>query len=181
MSMREFYFKLPVEMREELKAPLGRLVKGEIPQPYLESREAFKSSPCLITVGDVVTENIIKLGIKPHLALYDYKTERRGYSPEVDEDAVIITVNNPAATITSALLRAMRRAVELIGRGRRVHIRVCGEEDLATVPAVVYAPEGALVVYGQPREGIVLIKVTPETKLKFAKMLRRMEVVYDGN
>jgi len=58
---------------------------------------------------------------------------------------------------------------------------VCGEEDLATIPAVVYAPIGSIVIYGQPKEGVVLIKVTPETKLRFAEMLRNMEVVYDGD
>ena len=47
--------------------------------------------------------------------------------------------------------------------------------------AVVYAPIGSIVIYGQPKEGVVLIKVTPETKLRFAEMLRNMEVVYDGD
>ncbi|WP_236626996.1 GTP-dependent dephospho-CoA kinase family protein [Palaeococcus pacificus] len=168
-------------MREELKEPLGELIKGEIPQPYLESLEKFKSAPYLITVGDVVTENVVNLGLEPNVAIYDYKTEREAYMPKVEGKAIAMTVHNPPATITKALLNAIKKSVELIKRGREVHIKVCGEEDLATIPAVIYAPLGSLVIYGQPNEGVVLIKVTPEKKLRFAKLLRRMEVVYDGD
>ena len=38
-------------------------------------------------------------------------------------------------------------------------IVVEGEEDLATLPAILYAPPGSVVVYGQPDEGSVLVKV----------------------
>lgn len=178
---KDFYLKLPLEMREELKKPLGELVRGEIPSPYIKSLEIFKSVTYLITVGDVVTENTVRLGIEPDIAIYDYKTEREEYKPEVEGKAIVITVHNPPATITKALLNAIKKSVELIRRNRQVHIKVCGEEDLAAIPAVVYAPIGSLVIYGQPKEGVVLIKVTPETKLRFAEMLRNMEVVYDGD
>lgn len=175
------YYKLPERLRSKLKAPLGQLVKGPLPKPYFDSLKKFKSAPYLITVGDVVTENVIKLGIKPDVAIYDHKTERKVYNPEVNSNAVILTANNPPATITKALLNAIKKSIELAKRGKGVHIKICGEEDLAAIPAVIYAPAGSLVIYGQPKEGIVLINVTPETKLRFAKLLREMEVVKDGD
>jgi len=178
---RNFYFKLTETLRKELKNPIGRLVKGEMPRPYLISRKELENAPCLITVGDVVTENVLRLGIRPSIAIYDHKTKRKEYKPDIELGAVVLTTKNPAGTITKALLNAIKKSFELAKRGRRVYIKVNGEEDLAAIPAVLYAPEGALVVYGQPDEGIVLIKVTPECKRRCAQLLRKMEVVYNGD
>ena len=50
-----------------------------------------------------------------------------------------------------------------------------GEEDLATLPAVVAAADGTGVVYGQPDEGMVLVRVTPETRAEMADLLERFE------
>ncbi|HIP74963.1 MAG TPA: DUF359 domain-containing protein [Thermococcus paralvinellae] len=178
---REFYFKLPLSLRNDLKKPLGELVKGELPSPYILAKEKLREAPYLITVGDVVTENVLKLGIKPSVAVYDHKTERNEYNPEIESNAVILTARNPPGTITKALLNAIRKSIELAKRGMKVHIKVCGEEDLAAIPAVLYAPLDSLVIYGQPKEGIVLIKVTPECKRRCAEILRKMEVVHDGD
>ena len=43
-------------------------------------------------------------------------------------------------------------------------------------PAVLEAPENSFVVYGQPHEGIVLIKVTMNARFKFEKLIERMKV-----
>ncbi|HOP09469.1 MAG TPA: DUF359 domain-containing protein, partial [Candidatus Methanofastidiosa archaeon] len=54
-------------------------------------------------------------------------------------------------------------------------IFIDGEEDLATLPAIFFAPEGAIVVYGQPDEGIVIVNVTDEKKKEVYSILSRME------
>jgi uncharacterized protein (UPF0218 family) len=51
-----------------------------------------------------------------------------------------------------------------------------GEEDLLTIVAVLYAPDGSFVVYGQPNEGIVVVKATPEKKDEANKLLNEMTV-----
>jgi uncharacterized protein (UPF0218 family) len=179
--MSDFYFLLTPELRGELKEPLGELIKGEIPEPYLRLKPILEKDPFIVTVGDVVTENVLRLGIEPDIAVYDHKTKRREYSPEVSSNAVFLTVKNPPGTITKALLNALRKGVEIALRGRRVQVKVNGEEDLAAIPAVLYAPLGSLVLYGQPDEGVVLIKVTPECKRRCAQILSKMEVVHDGD
>ena len=178
---RNFYYKLTENLRNELKKPLGELIGGEMPQPYLKSREELKKAPFLVTVGDVVTENVLRIGIKPSVAIYDYKTKRKEYVPDIELGAVVLTTKNPPGTITKALLNAVKKSFELAKKGKRVYLKVNGEEDLAAIPAIIYAPEGALVIYGQPDEGIVLIKVTSECKRRCAKLLRKMEVVHDGD
>ncbi|CUX77247.1 GTP-dependent dephospho-CoA kinase [Thermococcus chitonophagus] len=172
-------FRLPEKLRYELKKPMGKLIEGEIPKPYLKIKDSI-SHP-LVTVGDVVTENILKVGVLPNLAIYDHKTERREYKPKIDTNAIILTVKNPPGVITIPLLRSVKKGYELVNRGKNVHIIVNGEEDLATIPAVLYAPYGATIIYGQPREGIVLIKVTRECKRRCAEIMRRMEVVRNGD
>ncbi len=173
-------FRLTEELRRELKEPLGELIKGPIPEPYLRIEDELRGKT-VITVGDVVTENVLKLGISPSLALYDLRTKRTEYSPNINAKAVFVTVSNPPGTITKALLDAVRKAFRLVERGRPVHILVSGEEDLAAIPAVLYAPYGSVVLYGQPDEGVVLIKVTPECKRRCAQILAKMEVVRDGD
>jgi len=174
-------FVLTPELRASLKEPLGELIRGEIPKPYLRIKGELERAPFIITVGDVVTENVLKLGIKPSVAIYDHRTKRREYDPDIEADAVLMTVKNPPGMITKALLNAIRKGLGLARRGRRVYISVNGEEDLAAIPAVLYAPVGSVVLYGQPDEGVVLIRVTPECRLKCGKLMSKMEVVHDGD
>jgi len=173
-------FRLTEELRRELKKPLGELIKGPIPEPYLRIRGQLEGKT-VITVGDVVTENVLRLGVSPSLAFYDLRTKRTDYSPDINAKAVFLTVSNPPGTITKALLEATRKAFRIVERGRPVHVLVSGEEDLAAIPAVLYAPLNSVVLYGQPEEGVVLIKVTPECKRRCAQILARMEVVHDGD
>ncbi len=174
-------FVLTPRLRASLKEPLGELIRGEIPRPYLRIKDELERAPFIITVGDVVTENVLRLGIKPSVAIYDHRTKRQEYNPNINDDAVLMTVRNPAGTITKDLLNAIRKGFELAKQGRRVYISVNGEEDLAAIPAVIYAPVGSVVLYGQPDEGVVLIRVTPECKLKCGKLMSKMEVVHDGD
>ncbi|CAD5243418.1 conserved protein of unknown function [Thermococcus camini] len=174
-------FVLTPELRRELKDPLGELIRGKIPEPYLRLKGELERAGYVVTVGDVVTENVLKLGIRPSIAIYDHRTKRHEYNPDIETGSVVMTVQNPPGTITKALLNAIRKGFGLAARGRRVYIKVYGEEDLAAIPAVLYAPYGSLVLYGQPDEGVVLIKVTPECKLKCGKLMSKMEVIHDGD
>jgi len=52
---------------------------------------------------------------------------------------------------------------------------VDGEEDLLTLVTVLSAPDDALVVYGQPHKGIVVVKVTKETREKMHRIMDAMQ------
>jgi hypothetical protein len=54
-----------------------------------------------------------------------------------------------------------------------VTVEVTGEEDLAALPAMLAAPLGSTVVYGQPGEGMVRVAVTPEAR-------RRARELFEG-
>ena len=56
-----------------------------------------------------------------------------------------------------------------------VRITVNGEEDLLVIPVCIYAPENSVVMYGQPNEGLVIVKINPEIRNKTQKLLDSME------
>jgi hypothetical protein len=83
-----------------------------------------------------------------------------------------VHVKNPKATITDEAITAIRDSLR---EANRVKIVVNGEEDLLALIAVLYAQEDSFVVYGQPYEGIVVIKATQAKKAEVAEILKIME------
>ena len=54
-------------------------------------------------------------------------------------------------------------------------MNVDGEEDLLALPAVLSSPEKSIVVYGQPGEGIVLVRVSAQSKKQVSKFVEQMQ------
>lgn len=50
---------------------------------------------------------------------------------------------------------------------------VDGEEDLLALPAIVHAPIGGVVYYGQPQQGLVEVMVTEEKKREVLALLKQ--------
>ncbi|MFB6229447.1 MAG: GTP-dependent dephospho-CoA kinase family protein [Halobacteriales archaeon] len=159
--------ELPKSLRADLKEPLGPV------ETDVETLLASIDGP-LITVGDIVTYHIEAAGVSPAVALFDDRTEREPVAEEIEAalSNADASVANPAGTLTHELLSAIRAAID---DDAPVAIRVAGEEDLATLPAIVAAPDGASVAYGQPGEGMVHVRVTPETRSRARDLLERMD------
>ncbi len=163
--------RLPEEARQSLKRPLGKLF-GDTKSAVEHIRRSRPTR--LIAVGDVVTAELLGAGLKPDVAVVDFTVMR---SPAADDvrkaiDAYSVPevrVKNPAGTITPEL----RDAIE--GAEPPVKIIVEGEEDLATLPAVLSAPEGSVIVYGQPEEGMVLVEVSGRRKREFERLIDLFE------
>ncbi len=161
-------------LRAELKKPFGDLCSTERCTGKLT---AYKT---IITVGDVTTYHVIVSGVVPDICIVDGVAMRRPV-PDVIRETInadprtIYEVDNPAGTISRQLIDAVRRAVGGIALHKRARIIVRGEEDLAVIPAVVEAPEGAVVVYGQPNEGMVIIAVTAEKQHEAARLLQKVQ------
>jgi uncharacterized protein (UPF0218 family) len=163
--------ELGASLRPELKEPLG---------PVFTDTEALlaATSRPLVAVGDVVTYHLLEAGRVPEVALVDERTERSAVDPAVS--AAIegfdraVEVSNPPATLTASLVSALREAVEDAGSGTTL-IDVDGEEDLATLPALLVVPRGGSVVYGQPGEGMVHAAVGDETTARARDLLSRLD------
>lgn len=161
---------LPQKLRPSLKRPLGQLF------PNINSAvEHLKhlNPTRLISVGDMVTAEFLTAGITPDVVVVDFVVMRSPAPGRVRKlidslDAKVMHVKNPAGTITSELRVALQAKPPL-------KIIVEGEEDLATIPAVLSAPRGSVVIYGQPNEGVVLVEVTESKRREFTELLNRFK------
>jgi len=164
---------LPSALRDEFKEPLGPV--------YTDAAALLADAGRpVIAVGDVVTYHLRAAGHPPAVAVIDGRTEREAVADEIrealsDPDNRVEVANEPG-TLGEPLLTALADAID--GHGSEsdpVTVVVDGEEDLATLPAVLVAPTGATVVYGQPGEGMVRVAVTSETKAEMRSLLERMD------
>jgi uncharacterized protein (UPF0218 family) len=171
---------LPADARDAFKTPMGPVTTDPdaVAADAARTRDRYDAPDAqLVAVGDVVTYHLSAAGHRPDVAVVDGYTERAPVRSAVEAvvdagDERVIEATNPPGTLTDALLAALTEALDDDGP---VTIRVDGEEDLATLPAILVARTGATVVYGQPGEGIVRVAVTPENRRAAQDLFDRLE------
>ncbi len=126
----------------------------------------------LYAVGDYTCDLLIKNHIKPQIMVFDLTTER-GKKTYPDYEGSIV-VENQKGTVSGNLIKIIRDTLE---ENKKQRIRVIGEEDLAVLPIIFYAPFNSLVVYGIPGSGTGSIKVTAEHKKLVERIFEKMEVI----
>lgn len=171
---------LPDSLRDAFKEPLGPVTTDadELLAAAAETRgeRAAPDAP-IIAVGDVVTYHLREAGRVPDVALIDGKTEREAVDDAIEAalaaaDDRRIAVENPPASLSAELLEALGEA---LSAAEPVIIEVSGEEDLAALPAILAAPDGSSVVYGQPGEGMVRVPVTPESRAEARELFEALD------
>jgi len=163
--------QLPNDLRDQLKNPLGNLIKdNDIDKENIIKEISAES--VLITVGDRTTENMLQLGLKPQIQIIDGLEKRnRRVVPTDDAVNTNLSCRNPPGEITEESIQVIQKA---FSSEPPVRITVDGEEDLLVLPVCMHAPKNSVVMYGQPNEGLVLIHVTPEMQAKVQKILDSM-------
>jgi len=167
-------YSITAELRAKFKEPFGTLIRGSFDETMGKMKKLLdeEKPPMTISVGDVVSCNLHEHNLHPQLTIIDTKFLRNQNMPEKTHVEKTVHVNNPKGTITKEAIFAVKEALE---KNEHTHIVVEGEEDLLTLIAVLYAPENAIVVYGQPYSGIVVVKVTPEKKAQAKEFLKEMK------
>lgn len=163
-------YRLPELLRAQLARPLGPVL------PSHEASQQARKARVLCSVGDATTAAFLEEGLKPRVMVVDNKT-KRGPFPQAVRGRVapgtpIVQVKNSAATISEELWQAVASAM---ARKEPTLIEVDGEEDLAALPCVLLAPPGAVVAYGQPDQGIVLLNVDDAARERVRVLLKQME------
>jgi uncharacterized protein (UPF0218 family) len=158
-----------------MKTPIGELVTGSTAECTSALAAVLRSEKPsrLILVGDSVSRYAIEFGISPQVIIID-KKEKRGPAVRFAHSMQIeLQTKNEAGTIG---LDAWKKVEAAVGSGNCAVI-VDGEEDLLTLVAILAAPPGSLVVYGQPGQGIVLVRVTSQRKREVEKIIEEMDRV----
>ena len=161
---------LPENLRAELKKPLGILLK-DVDATKENILKNILSSSFIISVGDATTEKLIKYEIVPSLQIVDGLEKRAKRELPAASVKTSLSCSNPAAEITSDSIDTIMRALR---SPTPVRITVMGEEDLLVLPVCVFAPENSVVLYGQPNEGLVIVKVSPQIRNKAHSIMDSM-------
>ena len=163
---------LPEKLRDLLKTPVGKLVNEK------ELLELVKNEKYIISIGDLVTYTLLKHNIEPSFCVVDFKTRRGECSKDVVDllksfGKKCIVVQNPSGILSDDLWRVIKHAIDNLKIGS-LRIEVEGEEDLASLPAIYFAPSDAIIIYGLPNKGVLVIKPTKEMKQKVKDVLDEM-------
>lgn len=163
--------RLQETLRLELRRPFGKVVNSD------ELLEAIKGRKgLLVSVGDECSYLLINAGVNPDIVIYDLRIKRKDVIGNVRDvlgkfnDGEVI-VHNQAGVIMDELVESVKDVLEK-GRGK---ILVKGEEDLAALVVMMYAPNGALIVYGQPDEGAVLVEESEDIRNRAVRIFESME------
>jgi len=157
------------KVSNELKKPFGKVYK-----------ELLSIEGKVISIGDVTTKHLLSNGIIPDLSILDFKTKRNVPVEIPHKFKTVFEVENPPGCISDKAIERIKYLSTIHDRDMALIVK--GEEDLLTIPVIKYFPEDTSVIYGQPDEGMVMLKITKELKQKIEKLLEDMEERwYDGH
>jgi len=176
---------LPKSLKRELRKPLGRVFFGKENKLLLIGKKIVdyikKYQPILtIAVGDVVAYSLIANNLVPSIKIVDYRTKRKALSQKmrrkIDEN-FHFKLNNKAGSLDFLAVKSIKTAVEnFLTKNESQKVFVNGEEDLLTLPAIVFSPLKSMVIYGHWQLGAVAVEVDEKEKemaLRLIKKFRR--------
>jgi uncharacterized protein (UPF0218 family) len=141
---------------QKLKNPFGDLIHDhEANKDRILA--AVHGAKKIITVGDATTERVVSFGIVPDVSIVDGRERRTVRDHQIRYPAKQFKCVNPHGTITADSLDVVQQALR---ESSPVIVNVDGEEDMLALPAFYYSPIGSVVLYGQPLEGLVVVKIT---------------------
>ena len=174
--------KMNYSLDSELKTPMGSLFPGPEDLPEVAMTEALESlSPIhgsIVAVGDVSVATMLDLEIVPDIGIIDGMTKRQ----ELDDSEKVSTVqfqnhlysNNPPGHISPSMISSIKEA---LASNQKTLINVEGEEDLAPIIIHCLAPIGTVVIYGQPKVGVVVQITSLSVKERCRNILSQFEVI----
>ncbi|HXG07673.1 MAG TPA: GTP-dependent dephospho-CoA kinase family protein [Nitrososphaera sp.] len=156
---------------ELLKQPFGTLIPdGQVTKQKVAA--LLNDAKKVIAVGDATSDRLVSFSIIPDLAVIDGRERRskRSYSLGNYEAKELQCTNLPG-TISIEAVSVLRSA---LASKSPVRILIDGEEDLLALPLFVMAPEGSVVLYGQPLEGLVVVRITATKQNQAKDLIKRI-------
>jgi uncharacterized protein (UPF0218 family) len=165
---------MPISQKDAqlLKQPFGILIPDEQVTKQ-KIAPMLKGANKIIAVGDATTERLVSFDIVPDVAVIDGRERRSNRSLPANYSAKELRCTNPPGTISKDAVKSLQAALKI---APPVRVLVEGEEDLLALPVFKMAPEGSVVLYGQPLEGLVLVKVTPAKQRQAKDLMDRIGI-----
>jgi len=163
---------LPENLRKTLKQPMGKLVQEQ------ELIDILEKERYVVSIGDLVTYTLLNNNIQPVFCIVDFHTKRGKCSEEVIKKIKSfgkkhVVVENPPGTLSDELLNAIKHGFDNLKPGF-MRIEVIGEEDLASLPAILFAPPVVTIIYGLPDKGVLVIRPNKKNKEEIKKIFDKM-------
>lgn len=163
------YVKISDKAREFLSKPLGLLYTQENLED-LRNRliEVKRSRKLISSVGDRVTKTLIDWGVTPDIAVIDCMERRRPVNLVSDKPfKTVVYIDNRRGMVNLSIIDIVKENLDKTP----LLIRIGGEDDLVGIPIILSLREGDIVIYGQPKQGIVHVEVTSKLKDRLRQLI----------
>jgi len=165
-------YTLTEQLRTILKKPLGFLYTEAQVLSYIQQH------PHVISIGDEITATLLTNNISPLFCVIDFISKRKEIAESKKSliksyGTQVICVENPPGIITKELWSVIEDACTRQDQ-KSIRIEVTGEEDLAALPAILFAPANVTIIYGLPDKGVVVVPSTEAHKQKVKDILSEM-------
>lgn len=177
---------LPGELRSTLQQPMGKLHSGDdIARTIIKYKDEIT-----VSVGDMTTRTFFFCGVQPSLAIIDLHVERKPFLTlkefKFPKKYSVEHVQSGPGFIAKGAINFIKDWAKTVRTRQRKVLVVDGEEDLLALPAIVYAPIGSIVFYGQPKGelwacgpvyqgGVVEVQVTQEKQDEASSLLAQFD------
>ena len=163
---------LPENLRNELKIPLGELIKNNDSAKVRIIKQIYAENP-VVTIGDATSEILINMGLVPFLQIVDGKEKRRERELPLDDSiATHLSCVNPPGELTQESIDIIKKS---FNSKPPIRVLVDGEEDLLVLPTCLFSPQNYVIMYGQPNEGLVIVRITNEVREKVQNIVNSMK------
>lgn len=167
---------MPESLRQQLTKPLGKVLTRQAIGSALDHQQFRSPANFVITVGDIATKTFLDAGFIPSLSIVDQKVSRKKFTETLEKLKTMtirtVKVKSGPGFISKTARQAIKTILAQIATPATAII-VDGEEDLLTLPAIIYAPLGSIIYYGQPEKGLVEVIVTDEKKQAVQELLTK--------
>ncbi len=167
---------LPIELRVELKKPIGELIRGTIEETTPVMIQKISRFRPVVAVGDITSDIIVNSHIKPDIIITDGKTKRENLNEwTIYPNFYTLHCTNPAGEISRNAWDTIIKAVNKLNDEEKIQILVDGEEDLLVLPLLIELQSG-VIIYGAPNTGCVVVEVNEKSKNYARNIITRMKV-----
>lgn len=171
-NLRKKELKMPENLRSTLQKPLGRVLKDTKQSLQLINQ---LECPFMIAVGDIIVDSLLKEDIDPDVKIIDFRSRRKDINPKFKIKMTDQTKNpNKPGTINIKTANTIKTKInETLRKKSKSWIVVDGEEDLLTLPAILFAPLDSLILYGHWQLGIIAVIVNEKIKEKIKETIKK--------